>query len=223
MNDQYYKSANTGNIYKYTDDGNMKVMYLAEDYSGDYKVGNVYRQENITKEPLSLKEDWYLLLPDGYRERALAAREKEVKENPTASHVLDNKVPNLAHALLVGFGFCYTPEGDSFWYKVQNSARTMDFSNLPPLPESPTIEAKQTENNKQMKQLPKHWYIKTLNPDISRGIQEQLFKLGYEWKLNAKTVSFTEVGCLFKKTDYHIDGFQDVEDFKKSYAFDHHV
>lgn len=70
-------------------------------------------------------EDWLSELPDGYRERALRAR----REHQITQF---GDQDNIAEALLCGFDWTKTVEGDPWWNKVYEHFN--DWLPLPPLP-----------------------------------------------------------------------------------------
>jgi len=72
-------------------------------------------------------EEWLSELPDGYRERALENRKKFPLTGNTHA-------TSKADAVMGGFGWKQTPEGQNFWIAVHEHFDTEPPS-LPPLPE----------------------------------------------------------------------------------------
>ena len=79
-------------------------------------------------------EDWYLFLPPGYNDRAKFNMDKQM-ERDAYRHNL--KANCLAAAVMMGFAWSETPEGNFFWADLHTAVRDYpgDESKLPPLPE----------------------------------------------------------------------------------------
>lgn len=141
-------------------------------------------------------EEWLELLPDGYRERAIANIDENRRYNEDFSK-------SIKVALLYSFNWDDSKEGREFWQKVYDSIDhddTINYLLLPPLPDKKEYWSKPSD-------LPSVCWV--MSKDNPCCILVTLTKTEYFLSNSGRSIYYGDYLKDFRWSDRPFDNFED--------------